>query len=352
MAGSKDGRRILITGIAGVLAGQLAARLEADDDVEYVAGVDVRGPRQDLVRTDFVRADLRSPEVGTVIRDARVDTLVHLDVTATPGSAGGRNRMKEHNVIGTMQLLGTAQRAPGISRVVVKSTTAVYGSAHDDPAMFREDATPEVAPQGGYGKDAVEVERYARAFGRRRHDVALTILRFANFIGPTVQTPLTRYLALPAVPTVLGYDPRLQLCHELDAVEVLYRSVRGDQPGIFNVGGPGIVYLSQAVRLAGRVPVPVPSPFVKGVAGFVRRSGRVDFSPDQLRLLMYGRVGDISRLRRSFGYEPAFSTRAALADFVASGRVSPLVHPDTVSRVEQRLRTALARPTETAEVTR
>ena len=47
------------------------------------------------------------------------------------------------------------------------------------------------------------------------------MLRLANFSGPTADTALTRYLAMPVVPTALGFDPRLQLLHEADAVEVL-----------------------------------------------------------------------------------------------------------------------------------
>ena len=339
----EDGRRVLVTGICGVLAGQLAARLEADARVDYLLGVDLREPTHALSRTEFVQADLRNPLVAKLVESTRVDTIVHLDVTATPREAGGRARMKERNVIGTMQLLGAAQRTPTLRRVVLKSTTAVYGSTYTDPALFREDATPEVTRQQGYGKDAAEVEGYARAFGRRREDVTLTILRFANFIGPTVQTPLTRYFALPVVPTVLGYDPRLQLCHEHDATEVLYRAVMGDHHGIYNVAGPGTLYLSQAVRLAGRPSVPVAQPFVHSVASVLRRAGRVDVTPDQLRMLMYGRVGDITRLRTRIGYEPAYSTRAALDDFLAGARVRPLVDRDTALRWETELQRLLVR---------
>lgn len=333
----EGGRRVLITGIDRVLAGRLAARLEADDEVAYIGGLGLREPRHDLARTEYVRTDLRNPLVAKVIEATRADTIVHLDITATPHHAGGRSQMKELNVIGTMQLLGAAQKAPALRKMVVKSTTAVYGSHYTNPALLREDAVPAAPRQHGYGKDAVDVENYARAFGRRREDVMLTILRFANFIGPRVETPLTRYFALPVMPTVLGYDPRLQLCHEDDAVEVLYRSVRGDQRGIYNVAGPGMVYLSQAIRLAGRVPLPVPLPFMNSIGGLVRTTGRVDFSPDQLRLLMYGRVGDISRLREAFGYEPAYSTREALDDFLATGRVPAVVERDTARRVERQL---------------
>ncbi|MDP9406022.1 MAG: NAD-dependent epimerase/dehydratase family protein [Actinomycetota bacterium] len=331
------GQRVLITGVAGQLAGQLAARLEADDRVASVVGLDVGEPRADLRRTEFVRADLRDPLVARVIATTRADTVVHLSLTAAPSSAGGRSRMKELNVIGTMQLLAAAQKSDELRKLVVKSTTAVYGSSHADPALFREDVTPRAAPRSGYSKDAVEVEGYARAFGRRRRDVTLTILRFANFVGPTVDTPLTRYLSLPVVPTVLGHDPRLQLCHETDAVEVLYRATVGDHPGIYNVAGPGMLYLSQAIRLAGKPTAPVPAPLVTGLAGLLKRSGRVDFPADQLQFLSFGRVGDIDRMRRAFGYEPRFSTRAALADFCASRRVAPLVDRDTAARWEREL---------------
>ena len=340
---AKQRQRVLITGIAGQLAGQLAARLEADERVEYIAGLDLSEPTTPLERTEFVRADLRNPLVARIIDSTRVDTVVHLSLTAVPSSAGGRSRMKELNVIGTMQLFAAAQKAPRLAKVIVKSTTAVYGSNYADPALFREDVAPGGAPRSGYSKDAVEVENYARAFGRRRGDVALSILRFANFIGPTVDSPLTRYLALPVVPRVLGYDPRLQLCHEQDAVELLYRSVVGDHPGIYNVAGPGILYLSQAIRLAGKPSIPVAYPFVQGIAGALRRSGRVDFAPDQLQFLLFGRVGDISRLRQSFDYEPAFSTRDAFTDFLDSGRIEPLIQHETVQRWERGLYDLLTR---------
>lgn len=340
---AQTGRRVLITGISGTIAGQLAARLEADDRVEYLAGVDLQEPVQDLARTEFVRADLRNPLVAKVVESTSVDTIVHLNITAAPGGAGGRARMKELNVIGTMQLLAAAQKATRLRKVVLKSTTAVYGSNYADPALFREEMTTGGAPRAGYSKDAVEVEGYGRAFGRRRADVVLSVLRFANFIGPTVETPLTKYFALPAVPMVLGYDPRLQLVHEHDAVEVLYRAVLEDHPGVFNVAGPGILYLSQAVRLAGKPSVPVPSPLVKGVSGLFRRGGRIDHSPEQLSFLLFGRVGDLTRLRTVFGYEPRFSTREAFADFIATRGVHALVEPDTVLRWERELHALLTR---------
>src|SRR5688500_10222173 len=105
-------RRILVTGVAGALAAKLCARLEADDRVDYIGGVDLVEPSHQLGRTEFIRADLRNPLVAKVIASTRIDTIVHLAIAAAPRAAGGRSRMKELNVIGTMQLLGAAQKTP------------------------------------------------------------------------------------------------------------------------------------------------------------------------------------------------------------------------------------------------
>ena len=332
-----DGRRVLLTGISSPLAGMVAAELEKRDDVGYLVGVDTHEPRHDLTRTEFVRADIRNPLVARVLTAAEIDTVVHLSTLAGPMQAGGRASMKERNVIGAMQLLAACQKAETLRTFVLKSSTVVYGSDYTDPGLFRENQGPRTTPDHGFAKDATEIEGYARAFGRRRKDVSVTILRFANFLGLRMDSAFASFFNLPIVPTILGFDPRLQFCHEDDAVEVLQRAVTEDHPGIYNVAGPGILYLSQCVRLAGRVPAPVPQPLVSAVAGLVRRTGRVDFSPEQLRFLQWGRVGDITKLRKDFGYEPRYSSREAFEDFVARRRITGLVDRDEVFRWEREL---------------
>jgi UDP-glucose 4-epimerase len=331
------GQRVLITGISGFLAGRLARRLEQDRGVDYVVGIGLEEPSADLERTEYVRADIRNPLVVKVLQTTEVDTVVHLNILATPQGAGGRTQMKELNVIGTMQLLGACQRAEGVRKVVMKSTTAVYGADPRDPALFTEDMTARSEPRGGYTKDAIETERYARAFARRRTDIELTLLRFANFMGPEIDTPFTRYFSFPVVPTAMGYDPRLQFVHEEDAIEVLYRAVSGSHPGIFNVAGHGVVLLSQALRLVGKPSIPVILPLVAPIANAIRRLRVVDFATDQLQYLLYGRVADTTRLKEEFGYTPEYSSREALIDFAKQRRIRQLVTPERLSDWERDL---------------
>jgi len=328
-------RRVLITGVSRFLGGRLAAQLQADPEIETVIGVDTVPPRGDLGRTQFVRADIRNPLIAKVIASSEVDTVVHLNVVATPLTVGGRTAMKELNVIGTMQLLAACQKSASVRKLVLKSTTAVYGSSPKDPALFTEDMEPRHLPRSGYAKDSVEVEGYVRGFGRRRPDVALSILRFTNFIGPRIDTPLTRYFSLPVVPTVFGFDPRIQFVHEEDALEVLRLAALEDKPGIVNVGGSGVLLLSQAVRRAGRTSFPVLEPLVNVVGQGFRRAGLVDFSPEQMRFLEHGRVADTTRLRETFGYVPRWTSIEAFDDFVRARGLNRLVNPDVVGVAEQ-----------------
>jgi UDP-glucose 4-epimerase len=243
--------------------------------------------------------------------------------------------MKEMNVIGTMQLLAACQKSASLQRLVVKSSTAVYGSSSRDPALFTEETEPKALPRSGYAKDAVEVEGYVRGFARRRPDVSVGVLRFTDVIGPGADSLLLRYLRLPVVPTVLGFDPRVQLLHADDALEVLRRATLTGRGGTLNVGGEGVLLLSQMVRRAGRVPIPVPAPAVQVAGLAVRRAGLLDLSREQLRFLEFGRVVDVTRLRTEFGYTSRYDTVGAFDDVVRGRGLRLRVQPAAVRRAER-----------------
>jgi UDP-glucose 4-epimerase len=312
------GRVVLVTGVSRDLGRRFARVLATTEGIDRVIGVDVVPPRGDVGAMSFIRADIRTPVIAKVIAKEDVDTVVHMSVIATPGSAGGRLTMKELNVIGTMQLLAACQKAPSVKHLVVKSTSTVYGASSRDPAMFTEEMQPRRNPRSGFSKDAAEIEGYVRGFARRRPDVRVAMLRLANVVGPHVVSPMTSYFRLPVIPTVLGYDARMQFVHESDLDRVLELAVTSEVEGTYNVAGDGILMLSQAVRRLQRATLPLPG-FAVGQLGSVLRQMRLaDFSPEQLSFLTFGRGIDTTRMRTELGFEPAYTTEEAFADFAAS----------------------------------
>jgi UDP-glucose 4-epimerase len=341
MSASGTAKVVLVTGVSRMLGARVAGALQADPGIERVIGVDTvpptAGQSRSLGRTEFVRVDIRTPNIAKVISTAEVDTVVHLNLVTAQTGARSRLATKEINVIGTMQLLAACQGSPHMRKLVVRSSAAVYGSSPRDPAVFTEDDEPVEPPTTGYAKDAVEVEGYVRGLLRRRSDLTVSLLRFANFLGPGVDSPLTRYFKLPVVATILGFDPRLQFVHEDDGVEVLRRMAVEDHPGTFNVAGDGVMLLSQAVRRAGRPTVALPAPAVAALGDAGRRfGGMTGFSPELQRWLTYGRVIETTRLAGELTWAPKYDTEGAFADFVESqglGGNLPLAVFDRLSNV-------------------
>jgi UDP-glucose 4-epimerase len=331
---------VLVTGACRFLGGYLTARLAQNPMINRIIAVDAVAPSKDMLRrmgrAEFVRADIRNPFVAKVIRNGDVDTVVHAAAASFAPRSGGGAALKEINVLGAMQLFAACQKAPSVRRVVLKSTSEVYGSSAYDPVMFTEDSSSRRPFREGFPKDSLDIEGYTRGLGRRRPDISVTILRLANMIGPAMETTLSRYLAGPLVPTVLGRDARLQLLHEQDALGALERAVMAGKPGTFNIGASGIIMLSQAIRRAGRVAVPVPG-FGLAALDSLRRANRyVEINREQLSYLSYGRVMDTTRMAQELGYHPKWSTAEAFDDYVRGRGLTPIIDPEWVGSIEGR----------------
>ena len=200
-----------------------------------------------------MRADIRNPVIAKVIVRERVDTVVHTSVPATPAAAGGRTSTKELNVIGTMQLLAACQQAPDVRKLVLKSSAAVYGASNRDPAMFTEGMSAKRLPGGGFAKDINEVESYTRGFARRRPDVAVTMLRLANVIGPPDHLGDGRLLPAAGDPDRARLQPPAAVPPRAGRPRrARARDRAATSTGTYNVAGDGIITLSQAIRRIGR----------------------------------------------------------------------------------------------------
>ena len=338
---------VLVTGACRFLGGYLTARLAQNPSINRVIAVDAIAPSKDLLRrmgrAEFVRADIRNPFIAKVIRNGDVDTVVHAAAASYAPRSGGRAPLQELNVMGALPLFAACQKAPSVRRVVLKSTSEVYGSSSRDPVSFTEDSSARRPPGEGFARDCMDIEGYARGLARRRPDIAVTILRLANMIGPAMDTALSRYLSAPVVPTVVGHDPRLQLLHEQDALGVLEQATTAGRAGTYNIGGAGIIMMSQAVRRAGRVPLPVPRSALWAVDSLRRATRYTELDREQLNYLSYGRVMDTARMRKDLGYSPKWSTVEAFDDYVRGRGLTPIVDPRWVRSMESRAVSAAQR---------
>src|SRR5438128_1357092 len=194
MAGKK--RRILVTGVARWWGALVVQRLVDDPDVAEVIGIDIREPRYDLGRADYLKLDIRHSLIGKLVRAVGVDTVVHT-LTRVDSFDLDPRRAHEMNVIGTLNLLaGCAGKDSPVKRFVLKSSGHVYGSRFDLPTGLREDHRLDSNSKHQFVRDIVEVEPYVSDFAVRNSNITLLALPFSKSINTDEPHTVRRPLAL------------------------------------------------------------------------------------------------------------------------------------------------------------
>jgi nucleoside-diphosphate-sugar epimerase len=163
-----------ISGGAGFLGLHLARRLAADRHEVRTLDLAPLDDEQLEGRVDELHGDVRSAADARQLVEG-ADVLVHA-AAALPIQAS-RDSIRSVNVEGTAVTLAAAREA-GVRRVVLVSSTAVYGVPVKHPI---EESDPLVGV-GWYGESKIEAEQVCRDFGLRGLEFA--IVRPKTFVGP------------------------------------------------------------------------------------------------------------------------------------------------------------------------
>ena len=153
-------------------------------------------------------------------------------------------------------------------RMVVLSSTAIYGLSSLSPVLRAEGDRLDAATSDAHGRWVEELREresiYRRLAGERAWRVLC--LRAAAIVGGPIRSEITDYLDSPLPVRAAGFDPPIQLLHYSDLVEAIERGASEDVDGTLNVVGRGVVPLSRLAALGGRVALPVPLTFARRLA--------------------------------------------------------------------------------------
>jgi UDP-glucose 4-epimerase len=327
------GRRVLVTGLGSFWGGRVAQALEAEPDVDVIVGLDTREPTVPLDRTEYVRADESYSILSRIVRATQVDTIVHTFLVVDSSQVPAR-QMHEINVIGTMNLFAAASQPEGrVRSVVVKSSTLVYGATHADPVWFGEDSRRSSFPRHRVERSLLEVEGYVRDYAADNPDVSVSLLRFSNVLGADIVTPISKALQLPLVPSVFGFDPRVQFVDEADVVRAIMFVLDHNLGGTYNVAGDGLLPWSEVASICGKRLVPLPPVGRTAVARVLARAG-IELPPEVLDLLTYGRGADNRRLKRA-GFDYRHTSASTVHAFAESARLRHIAGNRTPYRYER-----------------
>lgn len=281
---------VAITGVSGYLGQLLMARLENDEQVGRLIGIDIVAPERRSPKLRFSLTDIRSPRLADVLSGA--DVVVHLAALVSTRNA---DEMSDTNVHGTGNVFRTAQGV-GAQRVVYTSSILAYGAHPDNPIPLHEDAPLRPEPTLPYTVHKAATEAMAAAFRDQHPEIAMTVLRPTFIIGPNAKRPMARLARYPLVPGVRGCDPPFQFVHEHDVIEALVAAIDGRLTGTFNVSPSDSLPLSVLAELGRRRRLWLTPRSAGALARTMWRLRVVDLAPGWVRWLRYPCVVASDRL--------------------------------------------------------
>ena len=173
---------VLVTGGAGFIGSHLVdALVEVGHEVRVFDNCST-GSRDNLAhlegRIKFICADLRDENA---CRNAcqEIDTVFHLAALGSvPRSIDDPVTTNSVNVAGTLNILRAAHES-GVRRVVVSSSSSVYGNTPEMPK--RENMRP--SPCSPYAVSKLAGEEYSKVFFQT-YGLETVVLRYFNVFGP------------------------------------------------------------------------------------------------------------------------------------------------------------------------
>ena len=292
--------RVLITGITGFAGRHLAALCRAER--AEVFGFS-RSAGADVADADAVRR---------IVGETRPDIIFHL---AAETGAADEPQLHRSTVLGTRNVLEAAAALAQAPRLLVASSSAVYGRGPAGGAPIAEDAP--LAPTGPYGAAKAEQDALAERLGK---SLGLPVVRARafnqtgpgerdSFVASSVARQIAEIEAGLRPPTIaVGRTDTLRDFSDVrDIVRGYWLAATRGRPG-------------EAYNLASGRAVPIQA-IVDGLVALSRVDVEVEQDPARMRPADVPiQVGDASKARRELGWEAAIPLDRTLADLLEHWR--------------------------------
>ncbi len=305
-----SGRRVLVTGAAGYVGHLVVRALASHADVGALVAVDLRAPGDAPAGVGVETLDVTDPALATLMRDHRVDTVVHLASILRPPKDGGEALARHVDVDGTRNVLAACDAA-GVTQLVVTTSGAAYGYHRDNAKWLDEDAPLRGHPRFGYAKNKVAIEAMLEAHRRTNPALRQLVLRPGTILGEGTKSPITDLFEKPVILGILGADSPFVFIWDQDVVEVIVRGVLEGREGIFNLAGAGAMTPREIARRLHKPYLPLPALAVAAALGVLRPLGLTQYGPEQVDFLRYRPVLSGARLGSAFEGLPRKNTREA-----------------------------------------
>ena len=307
--------RVLITGAAGYVGGQLGALLSRE---MAVVGVDIQ--QRETPFPLFVM-DICDGALAELMRAESITHVVHLASVVSPG----RDRAREYriDVEGTRNVLDACVAA-GVEHLTLTSSGAAYGYHADNPAWLTESDRLRGNPEFAYSDHKRLVEEMLAEYREKHPQLKQLIFRPCSIIGATTNSKISDLFAGSSILDPGGHNSPFVFIWDEDVIGAIEYGVTRSASGIYNLAGDGALTPAEIARLLDKPLRRPPVWLLKTLLwiSFKLRLGNVQ--PAQVMFLQYRPVLLNSRLKSELGYQPKKTSAEAFAFFASNALRVPV----------------------------
>ena len=218
-------RPVLVTGACGLLGTQVVRRLVAAG--RSVVAVDLDSPAtratvRSMGDVRFLPADITSPEaIRAVVLEADPGAVIHLAAVIPPGAYRRPAVAERVNVDGTANVVAAMRYQADPGRLILASSTAVYGSRNGAKDLGLCSAATPPHPRDVYGAHKVAAETIVHNSG-----LNWAILRLGGIIASDLARRSDRDSIL--MDAIIPSDNRIHTVHVAEAAEAFANAVDAD----------------------------------------------------------------------------------------------------------------------------
>lgn len=303
--------KLAITGVSGYFGRIAVSALEAESAVSQIVGLDVTPPVYSSGKLRFVRMDVRSPDLARCLKDAEIDSLLHLAWIFNP--THNRRFMYDVNINGTVNVM-TACRDAGAKHIVFAGSTTCYGAHADNTEWLDEDAPLRGNPDFPYTHHKVQVETLCDEFEKASPDILVTRLRVCIVLGKQVDNFIRTLILMRGFrhPRVRGYNPAIQFLHEDGLGSLLHQVILERPGGVYNVAPDDAMPVAQIAEVCHNPFFECPYWALRPLAKMLWSFRLLPVPTSYLPFIMYRWTASNAKIKHRLGWRPRYTTRDAL----------------------------------------
>ena len=303
-------KRILITGSNGYI-GKLFIEKSHEligKEIAAIVALDIVEPKSPLENITYVNEDIRSENIESIIRDHKIDTVIHLAAIISISGTYNRDYEYDVDVNGSINLIAACIKNK-VTRFITTSSGAAYGYW---PSNVSNILTEDMITKGNYeipySYHKYLVEEHLKEISEKHPELKQYIFRVGTILGKTTKNPITDYLSKEKILCFKGYPSPFVAIWDQDLVNILMKAVSDGSPGTYNVAGDRALPTRELAKLLGKETKEYSARLVKFAFTILRPLRLVPYGPESIKFIQYRPVLNNDKLKEQFSYTPIKNT--------------------------------------------